>query len=239
MKPAQLRFSLLVALLGSVAILVAVSIQPILAQVPTTSATLSPFVGQGTVTPLFTGRTATPAPKFKIPTRQPRPTAYAGPTITPSGPLVAVSKNQQAVGQDVSIDPSSIASLYGTLPKVIGSFQIITYAQNFSGQTASFILKTADGAQYSTELSFHSSAHTAYITYQRLIARMPDGQPVAIGDAASIAGQNRLFIAAMQYRNVSVQILSAAESGSPNTSNVLTEQQLTEVLEAIVKVLQQ
>jgi len=223
MKPAQLRFSLLVTLLGGVAILVAASIQPTLAQVPTVTSLLT----SGTVTPLFIGRTPVVTPKINLPPRNPRPTKDFSPTITPSGPLVPT-------------DEPSLAKRFAAIPTKIGVFRVVTFPQNFESLAAVFVLERPDGARYRVELSFSNRAQGPYRTFQNTTRYMSNGQPSAIGDGAFIDPnvQGRGTIAAMYYRNVFVEIFSTASSGFAETFAPPAVEDLKGVLEAIVKAMQ-
>jgi len=237
------RFGILLTVFCSAVIALALiaftSLQPSLAQIPTTSATASPFAGLGTVTPLFTGRTATPAPKIRIPTRQPRPTEYAGPTITPSGPLVAINTNQPAANASIETDGNRILALYTLFPKTVGALRTIINKPDFAAPMVTFGLESPDSTEYGVEIYFHNSAHSAYLQYQRVTQRMMAGKSVDIGDAGYIATQDRLFTAAMQYRNVFVSISSGTYINPSELPKTLTEQQLTDILTAILKALQQ
>ncbi len=225
MKPIQIRIVLLVMLLGGAGILLAAaaSVQPTLAQVPTVTSLLT----SGTVTPLFIGRTPVITPKIKLPPRNPRPTEYFGPTITPSGPLVPT-------------DEPSLAKRFAAIPSQIGVFRVVTFPQNFVSLAAAFILERPDGARYSVELSFSYRAQGAYHTFLNTTRYMPNGQPSAIGDGAFIDPnvQGRGTIAAMHYRNVFVEIFSTASSGFAETFAPPTVEDLAGVLEAIVKAMQ-
>ncbi len=232
MKPIQIRIVLLVMLLGGAGILLAAaaSVQPTLAQVPTVTSLLT----SGTVTPLFIGRTPVITPMVKLPPKNPRPTQYTGSTITPSGLLVAVNVTNSTV------DKNKLAAFYSALPQFVGSLQLVTYQQNLSNDF-SFVLQDSKGAGYTVTVTFYASAQKAYITFARQTTAggMNGGQSVAVGDEAFIAPKGAHFIAMMRYNNVLVRISSAAMSGSVEPAVPPTVQDLTGVLEAILKVLQQ
>ncbi len=222
MKPIQMRIVLLVMLLGGAGILLAAaaSIQPTLAQVPT----VTPLLSSGTVTPILIGRTSVITPKFTLPTRRPFPTRYAGPTITPSGPQVA-------------LDSNNLANRFAALPSKIGTFRVITWQQNFDSLSLEFVLENSDGASYRTTIFFASRAQSAYLTYLSTVERMAGGQSVAVGDEAFVAPQAKGEIAVVHYRNVLVTIYSANYFHSTETFTAPTVKDLTDVLSAILQIL--
>lgn len=85
--------------------------------------------------------TATPAPV--VPTVRPtqvRPTRYAGPTVTASGPLLDAL-------------PSNIAIRFANMPTVLGSLPVTNPRQNYDSPITLFFRNT-DGAEYRVEFFF-------------------------------------------------------------------------------------
>ncbi len=181
----------------------------------------------GTTTPFFTPSPETPGGNAPIPPLVPIPDPYFGPTITPSGPLFPVDRRNKA-------------QFYAGLPTTVGSVRVITYQQSFGGSEIGFVLENTDGARHTVQLFFYPSASSAYFGYQTA-AEITRGtqQAVPIGDKAFIARQGEpFFMAAMQYRNVLVQINNPATSGSLEPAVRLTDQQLIAVLQTIYVLLE-
>ncbi len=151
----------------------------------------------GSLTPVFTPPTPEPTNPHWPPTFK-RPTPYAGPTVTASGPLLA----QDAV---------SLRNLYRKIPTTIGGFKTITYEQDqlLTAGGMSFLLEDAAGLRYAVEVSFQGSAHPAYVGFLRVKSRMPTAQAVQVGDLAYIAPQDPAIIGVMQYRNALVLVYRA------------------------------
>ncbi len=147
----------------------------------------------GSLTPVFAPPTPEPTNPHWPPTFK-RPTPYAGPTVTASGPLLPW-------------DAASLQDLYRKIPATIGGFKTITYEnQLFSDWSFEFILEDAAGLRYLVEVSFKNRAHSAYVGYFYMKGDTPDAQDVRVGDVAYIAPQDPAIIGVMQYRNALVRV---------------------------------
>ncbi len=136
MKLNQTNNYLLVALLGIAAVILiaAGSLQPLQAQTPSATPTRISLVGQGTVTPLFAGHTPTPTllPGVSVPPtwEPPATSVHTGPTITPSGPMVALDMSKPEVGVGWRVNNAMVARLYAALPKTIASYRVLTIVRD-------------------------------------------------------------------------------------------------------------
>jgi hypothetical protein len=171
------------------------------------------------------GATSTATPAFAVPTSRPtqiRPTPYAGPTVTASGPLLRTERD--AVRTRFAV----------TMPKTLGGLSVITIKQTYDSPI-NLPFRNTDGTIYIVELSFHRSQQTAFIGLQGIDKLMPGGQKVDIGDEAVVSAQGKWLLAAMRYRNASVTIHVPEERHyPPNATPVpLTNAQLIAVLKDV------
>jgi len=248
MKLNQPSSYILVAFLGIAVIILIVmgSLQTLQAQTPSSTPTRIPLIGQSTVTPLFVGDTPVPTlpSNLRLPTEKPLPTQYNGPTVTPSGPLVAVDITRPLHGETMwEVDNGLVARIYAALPNTVGSLRIAKVERTtFFNRFEIGIGTSTDahpGEVYYAEIAFFGNAYDAYAGYIITANGMTkSGRAVVIGDAAYIAPQD-IYVAVMQYRNVLISVNSPYAERNLPVPYLLTEQQLTELLEAILKVLQQ
>jgi hypothetical protein len=166
---------------------------------------------------------------------------FNGPTVTPSGPLIALNRNRPVWG-GWAVDNKAVARIYAALPKSVGTVRLLTYSRETFRERFGIDLQNAERTGYlGCTVSFSSSQQQAYKSYVINLEK-PNGveaQTVAVGDAAVVAPKGRYFVALMRYRNVYVEIFSPERRVGDPAAFILTEQQLTDILAAIVKILEQ
>lgn len=87
-------------------------------------------------------------------------------------------------------------------------------------------------------LFFLDSAQDTYIYYQYTLPVMPGGQPVQLGDEAYVLSQGQVYLAAMRYRNVFLDIQLPYKPETIRTG--LTDDKLIAILKDIYeKILRQ
>jgi hypothetical protein len=167
---------------------------------------------------------------------------HQGPTVTPSGPLIALNRNRPVWG-GWAVDNKAVARIYAALPKSVGTVRLLTYPRETFREQFGIDLQNAERTGYlGCTVSFYSSQQQAYESFLINLEQPNNGveaQEVAVGDAAVVAPKGRYFVALMRYRNVFVKIFSPERRVGDPAAFILTEQQLTDILAAIVKTLEQ
>jgi hypothetical protein len=245
MKPTWKISAFAIVILSAIAMLLVAASAPqlMLAQAPAATVTLRATIGAGgtytppapTFTPLGPGEVKATA--YRMPTDH----VFNGPTVTPSGPLIALNRNRPVWG-GWEVDNKAVARIYAALPKSVGTVRLLTYPrETFRGRFGIAIQNAERTGSLGCTVSFSSSQQQAYKSYV-IDLEKPNGveaQTVAVGDAAVVAPKGRYFVALMRYRNVYVEIFSPERRVGDPAAFILTEQQLTDILAAIVKILEQ